>query len=52
MSMEETLKLKLVTAIAKVSDEDFEKAAIRWLDGFNAKSMIGNFISIMEEYEN
>ena len=44
------IKLKLVEAIAKVSDEDFKAAADRWLSGFNSESMLNNFISILEEY--
>jgi hypothetical protein len=46
------IKLKLVEAIAKVSNEDFKLAADRWLAGFNAESMLDNFVSILEEYSN
>ena len=45
------MKLKLVEAIAKVSNEDFKLAADRWLAGFNSESMLDNFISILEEYQ-
>ena len=44
------MKDELITAINKVSEEEFNEAAGRWLQGFNAEAMLGNFISILEEY--
>jgi len=44
------MKEELLKAISNVSGEEFVLAAERFFNGFNAKSMVGNFISILEEY--
>ena len=44
------MKTKLGLAMSRVSDEDFAKAAERWLTGYNTETMIDNFISILDEY--
>ena len=46
----EPMKTKLALAMSRVSDTDFEEATSRWLAGFNAETMIDNFISILDEY--